>query len=211
MALSFGVGMPKGDYASSESLFSGGFAHNGFMAEYSGAYFRNKYFGVGGSLKFTSNLTNNEDVASELDKLRYADAPENTQVSYNIGQWNLVSVTAGPTLTYPIGNLNIDAFFHAGANFINQPDMELLGDMGTDGYYSVSLQTNSISFNFDTGLNLRYQLNESTGIRFFISYQQTTAKGDIMQHIDSAQELSLGNYHCKIQLLNTGIGLVYFL
>jgi hypothetical protein len=211
MTLSFGVGIPKGDYASSESIYNSGFANNGLVAEYSGAYFIKKNIGISGSLKFTSNLTREDIITSELDKLQYADAPVNTQITYNISQWNLVSVKTGPILTYPLGNLSIDAFFLAGIDVINQPDMEMISDMGSNVYYTVSLQTNNASLGFDTGLNFRYRLNEFTGIRLFATYQQTSANGDVIQYLNSAIGNSLGSYQCKIQLINAGFGLVYYL
>jgi hypothetical protein len=211
MALSFGAGIPKGEYASSQSVFNSGFAHNGFVAEYSGAYFLKKYIGLGGVFRFNANLTDNEKISSDLDKYKYVDAPENTQISYNFSQWNLVSLAAGPIFSYPMGNLTIDAYIFAGLNVINQPKMELIGDMGNNNFYSVSLQIKNASVVLDGGINIRYRLNEYTGIKLFTGYQYSMANGEIIQQIGISQGNSLGSYHCNIQLIYAGLGLVYYL
>jgi hypothetical protein len=211
MSLGAGVNIPMGDYALSKSISNGGFAKTGINAEYSGTYFIKKNLGIGGILKFNSNLTDSLKVANALAKFKDSDVPANTEYTCTNTQWNLVLVAIGPMLTYPFGNFNIDAYFFAGLNVIQHPEMQLTGDMKNDNYYLVYLQTHYAAFGYDAGINLRCRLNDKTGIKIYASYQGTQAKGELLKQIGHNDAVSIQNYQCNIHIINAGIGLIYYL
>jgi hypothetical protein len=211
MALSFGRTFPQNDFAKSDSIYNNGFANMGFLAEYSGAYFFIDYVGLGGAAKFSSNMIDEEALINEFYSMLPDNTPESTMISSAPGIWKIVSIAAGPHLSYPINRLTIDGYFYLGFNIIYPPKMELAADLGSDGIYSISGDYKNLSLGFDTGMNIKYNLSDAMGIKVFVGYQQSAAKGDLTLYNSIDQGEATNPYSCKIQLINVGIGLVYIL
>jgi hypothetical protein len=211
MALSFGRSFPLGDFAADQSSLENGFAYTGFLAEYSGAYYLRKYIGFGGALKFSDNPINEQAVLDDFTELIPENSTADSALDYNFGQWNIVSMAVGPNISYPLGRIAFEAYFYAGCNIIYPPGMDITADLGADGIFSTSLETKNARFGFDTGLNIRYRLSESAGLKFIVGYQSSSVKGELIQHFSNGQKDIRSDYFCKIQLINAGIGLVYIL
>lgn len=206
MALSFGGGIPMGDFAKHTNIYSHGYANTGFMADYSGAYYPIDYIGIAGSARFTSNLLKQNEVRRDLYNLLPEDTPVDPNARLDIGKWDVISLTFGPQFTYPTSIVDIDVYFLAGLNIVNSPKMELSAEDSSGELLSTSLTSQSARFGWDAGINLRFKLSESSGIRVFVGYQHTTVKGELR---GSGSEGTPGNYVPKIDLINSGIGLVY--
>lgn len=206
MALSFGGGIPMGDFAKSTDIYSHGYANTGFMADYSGAYYPIDYIGIAGSARFTSNLLKQDEVRRDLFALLPDGTPDDPNARLDIGKWDVISFTFGPQFTYPTSFVDIDIYALVGLNIVNSPKMELqVQDSGGD-LVETSLTSQSARFGWDAGINLRFKLSESSGIRVFVGYQHSSVKGELR---GSGIEGTPENYIPKIDLINSGIGLVY--
>ena len=204
MSLSFGVGNPLGDFAKSESLSTDGFANLGFMADYSGAYYPFYYIGIGGSVKFNQSAIEAEKVKQELIDL----LPQEITDAINrvdMGYWSNVSFGVGPQFTLPLNIIDIDLFVFPGLHIVAPPRMDLSVEISGTEYYT-TLSSQNLRFGIESGINVRLNLGETAGIRLFASYLQTSSKGELEWSEDQAERIQ---FNRKIQIVNTGIGLIY--
>lgn len=208
MSLTFGTASPLGDFKEASDITSDGFALQGFIGEYTGAYYYKNYIGLKGEIKFTSNLLNQSKAREKLDEL-LPELPDSIEADYTLSHWTQVGFFIGPQFTLPVGKLRIDAWILGGLNFIMAPEMEIRGTIDDEFIY-YKLSDTKISFGFDTGLGLRYVFNESYGINLYTSYFQSKSKGEALkQVIDSGEEIQ--DFTRKIHSFNVGIGIVYLL
>lgn len=209
MSLSFGRGIPMSDFANTASLANNGFATQGYMADYSGAYYPFDYWGLAGTIKFNQNALDQDATRAALIDLIPETPPGNYDITLDIGYWNIVSIGVGPQFTLPISKLSIDAYFFPGLHIVAPPKMQLTIHDGEDSKVYRG-ETQNLRFGFETGLALRYELGSNYGIRLSASYLQTSSKGELISNlagqIDDNKEL---DFTTKIQIINFGIGLVY--
>lgn len=205
MSLCFVSSTPLGNFSKNESLQTDGFALSGFGGEYSGAYFITEHFGVGGNIRYTSN-TLDDDAARNmlLEELPDNVAPEDVQVG--IGLWKQASLVAGPYFSLPFSQLSLDAYALIGINFLMPPEMRVAATVDEE-FYERSLKVQSVNYALDAGIAIRYHFNESYSLRFFSSYFQSKASGEIREEIGTGAEES--DQNLTIQSLNFGIGIVY--
>jgi hypothetical protein len=209
MSLSFGLSNPMGDYANTEILENDGYAINGFLAEYSGAYYLKNHFGITGAIKFNQNTLDYTAAKEALRELIPSDGIEK-EGSLNIGYWSIVSFGVGPQISIPIiGNLYFDVFVLPGLHIVTSPKMELSAIVDeTSIKYTISSQ--NLSVGFETGVSLRTLLGKKTGLRIFASYLQSSSKGEVLQKIENENDInSITDFSKTIQLLDAGIGIVY--
>lgn len=213
MALSFGAAIPQGDFASTEKLLNNGFALKGFTGEYSGAYYLTDYFGLAGNVIYASNSLDGDALSALLEQEIPDSIPSNSDAVLTIGIWKQISLTVGPQFTLPIStNLFLDAYALAGINFVLAPQMDLSVVVDDEWFYR-TLKVQNVSYVFDLGVALRYNFNESYGLRIYSSYFQSKAKGTGLKQVSDA----LGNdavteetdFSTTIQSIHVGIGLVY--
>ncbi len=207
MALSFGLSNPIGDFSKTSSLASDGYAKTGFLADYSGAYYWANYIGLGGNIKFTQHTIDGDPAEEELINL----LPESASASIteiNIGFWYDVSFAIGPQFTYPVGPFSFDVYLFPGFHVVHPPNMEIVGKSSSN-YYSTVLSAQKLRFGIESGVALRINITETTGIRIFGSYLQTNSKGTITSKDKEGNSTGSVDLKRKIQMLNTGIGIIY--
>lgn len=205
MALSFGGGFPMADFASSTDIYTHGYANTGFMADYSGAYYIYDYVGFAGNIRFTSNLLKEDEVRRDLRALLPEDLPADIPTRLDVGRWDVISLTVGPQFSYPAGRVEFDAYFLVGLNVVSPPLLELTVEPTPGEYISTKLSSQNARFGWDAGINIRFNLSETSGLRFFVGYQHTSVKGELRGE-NGGQS---GDYTPKIDLINSGIGLIY--
>lgn len=210
MALSFGAGVPLGDYASTVSLSSDGFALNGFMAEYSGAYYLINYLGVGGAIKFNQSALNKEKIQDALLEV-LTDGTLDSITQSNLGFWSIVSLGVGPQFSLPAGRFVFDFYFFPGMHIVTPPKLELTAIIdGNPEYTTVSSQ--KLRFGFETGASLQIHINETTGLRLSASYLETSSKGSVKgREQTNGSEIENAEFTRRILIVNASIGLVYIL
>lgn len=205
MALSFGGGFPMADFAKNTDIFTHGYANTGFMADYSGAYYVYDYVGFAGNVRFTSNLLKEDEVRRDLSALLPEDMPADLPTRLDVGRWDVISLTVGPQFSYPTARVEFDAYFLVGLNIVNAPTLELTVERAPDDYVSTKLSSQNAQFGWDAGINIRFNLSETSGLRFFLGYQHTSVSGELRGE-NGGQS---GDYTPKIDLINSGIGLIY--
>lgn len=206
MALSFGAGLPIGDFADNADIYTHGYAKTGFMADYSGAYYPIDYIGIAGAARFTSNLLQQDEARRDLIDLIPGDIPEDVNARVDLGKWDVISFSVGPQFTYPTSIVDFDVYFLVGLNIVNSPKLEVTVETSPDEFISTSATSQSARFGWDAGINLRFKLSENSGIRVFVGYQHSSVKGELRTGEGSNGE---DNYLPKIDLINSGIGLIY--
>lgn len=209
MSLSFGVGTALGDFAGVESLANNGYATQGFMADYSGAYYPIDKLGLGASIKFNQNGVNKTEVSDALLELLPSDPsiPVENKV-FDLGYWKMVSVGLGPQLTLPSSKINFDLYAYPGLYIVMPPKMQLTALVdGEPATYSAEAQ--NLRFGFEAGAAIRYRINSTSALRLFTSYMQTSSKGEILSELAGQAGNTNVDFSTKIQVFNIGLGLVY--
>jgi hypothetical protein len=211
MSLSFGAGIPKGNLASDNDIFKSGYASGGFMAEYSGAYFFRKHIGIGGSFQFISNYTDQQKIQDNLESI----VPESVQVNVpyvaDIGKWDIVSLTLGPQATMQAGVFHFDLYVKTGIYVVSPPLMKLTAIINSNDAYYCSLDSKLGQPGLSSGINIRIDLNEYTGIKLSGEYEFSRARGTIQERYETQSGTEKWNYDysANIHLINLGIGLIY--
>jgi hypothetical protein len=211
MALTFGLSHPVGSYVANKNLRTDGFALNGFTADYSGAYYFMKHFAIAGDLKFTSNGIDVNSAENLLKQEIPLGTYSDTLISYQLGYWKHVSFLAGPQFTIGAGKFNIDLYALAGLSIVMNPTMDVTVIIDNQSYKRTT-SPQYARFGFDVGTAFRYKINDNYGIRLFMSYFQTSAKGKIQDEvIINTKQVDIKSYSTNVCSLNIGIGVVYVL
>ena len=211
MSLSFGVGIPLGDFGRSDNLSKDGFAEQGFTGEYTGLYLLTDYFGLGGDIKYSSNGINVVRLRDRLeDEIPEDFPPDSFAITTNFGSWKQVALMVGPHFTIPVSMINIDAYALAGINFVMPPEMEITAVTGDEEYLR-TFSTNTVSYALDLGIAMRIHLNEEYSLRLYSSYFLSKSKGKIRKEISQGDitEPSESDYSGNIRSFHAGIGIVY--
>ena len=109
LGLSFGGSIPSEEFAKKDLLQDGGFAQNGFVIEFAGAYIFDYYFGIAGTATFSNNEPDRAAYAEQIQELFPGTIPEDVIVNINMGNWLYTNIMAGPMLTIPV---TIDAIIN---------------------------------------------------------------------------------------------------
>jgi hypothetical protein len=211
MSLSFGVGIPLGDFGSSDNLTTDGFAEQGFTGEYTGLYLLTDFLGIGGNVKYSSNGISNSKLRTKLKDEIPEDFPiDSLAITTNFGIWKQIALLAGPHFTIPVSRINIDVYAMAGVNFVMPPKMEISAVVDNE-WYLREFSANTVSYAVDLGFALRFHLNEDYSLRFYSSYFLSKSKGKIREEINQGgnSEPSESDFSGDIRSLHAGIGIVY--
>lgn len=210
MSLSFGVGIPLGDFGGTENLSKEGFAEQGFTGEYTGLYLLTDYIGVGGNIKFSSNgLSRNLRTRLE-EELPDNFPPDSIAITTNFGSWKQVALVAGPHFTIPVSNVNFDVYAMAGLNFIMPPRMEISAIID-DEWYLRQFSGNTVSYAVDLGFAMRFHLSSDYSLRLFTSYFMSRSKGKVREELNQGGSLvpAETDFSGNIRSFHAGIGIVY--
>lgn len=209
MSLSFGTGTPLGDFVKNESLTDHGFAKVGFMADYSGAYYPIKYLGIGASVKFNQFIPDRNTILERLVEVLPPGAGDEVS-EFKMGFWSDVSFGIGPQFTLPVSIFNIDVFAFPGLHIVAPPELKLTAEINDEPYFT-RVTSQNVRFGFEVGASLRINLGQTAGLRVFVSYLQTSSKGEIIGEDGGRAESTQVDFSKTISVLNTGVGLVYLL
>ena len=209
MSLTLGKSSTLGEYGSMEAL-TDGFATSGIVADYSGAYFISKYAGFGGSVKYSSNPTDEAKIKKLLSQQIPSEIPSNVDTMYNTGFWKNVSVMAGPFFTLPAGNFNIDLYGFGGIGFVMPPPFDIVAS-NTDNYYSRTSSSRQVSWAFNAGAGFRYNLNDNYALRFHSDFFASSASMKIHTELTTKDKnvSDTEKYRTLIEFLSLQVGLVY--
>lgn len=180
VGFSFGASVPTGDFSKADAgTFnnwnnSAGFAKTGLRIGAEGAYYFLPKLGLAGVLNFSNHGGFSNRDATNLGT-GYTDAfgVAYTTVSTS-GQYNSITILAGPQLSFPLNKLTVDVRVVGGLlKSISTPTMTVqLEDQVDPTFKQVSSRASA--FGWQAGAGLRYVLTDKVGLLFRADYFNST-------------------------------------
>ena len=207
LGLSFGASLPGEEFAKKNLEEDGGYAEQGFVIEFTGAYIFDYYFGIAGTATFSNNgmdrVAFGEDILAGLPP---ANLPEESIVDIKVGNWMYINIMAGPLVTIPIWKLNIDLRAIAGLSVMLSPPQEIYIQIDGEEFFDKRSNQN-VSFAYMFGPAIRFNFNESTALRLSADYFRskptfTTDESGLVYTVTgkTSYAMNIGTVH-----LNVGI------
>ena len=180
MSLTMGSSIPVGSFSETEDIYSDGFAGSNFVLNFDGAYFFIPVVGVGGSFSFGSSYGGGESLENALyddiiEKFPILSVPVNPVYSFDAGKWNYVNLMAGPQISIPINNINIDFKALGGLSFVFVPSRDISIELD-NGEFQSSTQGDELNFGYIIGTGVRFGVGRGTGIRLALDYYHSEPK-----------------------------------
>jgi len=180
MSLTMGSSIPVGSFSETEDIYSDGFAGSNFVLNFDGAYFFIPVVGVGGSFSFGSSYGGGESLENALyddiiEKFPILSVPVNPVYSFDAGKWNYVNLMAGPQISIPINNINIDFKALGGLSFVFVPSRDISIELD-NGEFQSSTQGDELNFGYVLGTGVRFGVGRGTGIRLALDYYHSEPK-----------------------------------
>ena len=180
MSLTMGSSVPVGSFSETEDIYSDGFAGSNFVLNFDGAYFFIPVVGVGGSFSFGSSYGGGESLENALyddiiEKFPILSVPVNPVYSFDAGKWNYVNLMAGPQISIPINNINIDFKALGGLSFVFVPSRDISIELD-NGEFQSSTQGDELNFGYVLGTGVRFGVGRGTGIRLALDYYHSEPK-----------------------------------
>jgi len=218
LGFSLGTSIPMGDLASSNDLFTNGYAIPGFTVFFEGYYFPVPVIGIGGALTFGSLYADSDVYLEDLIEYAYTqseipmfgDPPMKEEVGLESGFWNYVNLMVGPELSVPFGPFQAAVHGLAGITFGFYPKREF--------YYAEGLNTleilakgSSAAFAYSVGGSLLYKGRSGTGIKVSTDYLTSKVSYDLnMDVLNNSVEYDLNKpSEVDIEALSITIGFFY--
>jgi len=175
-----GSSIPVGSFSETEDIYSDGFAGSNFVLNFDGAYFFIPVVGVGGSFSFGSSYGGGESLENALyddiiEKFPILSVPVNPVYSFDAGKWNYVNLMAGPQISIPINNINIDFKALGGLSFVFVPSRDISIELD-NGEFQSSTQGDELNFGYIIGTGVRFGVGRGTGIRLALDYYHSEPK-----------------------------------
>ena len=208
LGLSFGGSIPSEEFAKKDLLQDGGFAQNGFVIEFAGAYIFDYYFGIAGTATFSNNEPDRAAYAEQIQELFPGTIPEDVIVNINMGNWMYANVMAGPMLTVPIWKFNIDFRAVAGLSFLLSPPQEIFATDGNEEFFE-RRSGQTVNFAYMLGPGLRFNVNENYSIRLSGDYFRSKPSFDVAPESLTGQLTGKTSYNMNIGTINYNIGIAY--
>jgi len=215
--LSMGATIPLGDYKSTADATSTGYAGTGFTLNIGGKYFIVDYLGIGGTLNYGTNSTD-EDALKEswlqYVKDLYPDyvIPPDANVEFNTNLWNYVNLMVGPVFSIPISRISFEFKAQAGISFITPPKRELYITYTNNEIYNNSGGSN-VAFGYLLGASIVFQANDDYGVRVGADYFGSKAKLDLESRVDDGiggSEIITEVWEVPVTAIHATVGIVYF-
>jgi len=174
MSLTMGSSVPVGSFSETEDIYSDGFAGSNFVLNFDGAFFFMPVVGVGGTFSFGSSYGGGESLENALyddviEKFPILTVPADPDYSFDSGKWNYVNLMAGPQISIPLNNINIDFKALGGLSFIFVPSRDISIQLD-NGEFQSSTQGDEFNFGYIIGTGVRFGVGRGTGIRLALDY-----------------------------------------
>ena len=175
-----GSSVPVGSFSETEDIYSDGFAGSNFVINFDGTYFFMPVVGVGGTFSFGSSYGGGESLENALyddiiEKFPILSVPVNPDYSFDAGKWNYVNLMAGPQISIPINNINIDFKALGGLSFVFVPSRDISIELD-NGEFQSSTQGDELNFGYIIGTGVRFGVGRGTGIRLALDYYHSEPK-----------------------------------
>lgn len=217
IGINLGLSFPQTDFASSQDLFSNGYAVSGFSIEFDGIYFPGSVLGFGGMMGFGSYYTLQDKYFDGLSTYLDShpdnpdlDIPARSEVLFESGFWSVFNLLAGPELAVPFWNFQFGVRAMAGPSVVLAPKKTLSYESGQEKLL-VETGGSSLSLSYIYGTSLMYFLNPGTSIRVAADYLIGKSTYDFDAFIETPLGVMEENKSesVKINSLQVSVGLSY--
>ena len=219
ISLSMGGTIPVGDFESTADASTTGYAGSGFTLNIEGKYSFKPILGIGGTLNYGMNSTDED--ALEEDWLEYvknlypdSNIPDDANIQFTTNAWNYVNLMAGPVLSIPVSRLLFEFKAQAGVSFITPPKRELYITYDNDNnemYHNSS--GHNTTFGYLLGACILFQANEDYGIKLGADYFGSKAKLTIESQVDDGMGGTEPHYdlwEVPVTAFHVTVGIAYF-
>jgi len=169
-----GSSIPVGSFSETEDIYSDGFAGSNFVINFDGAYFFMPVVGMGGTFSFGSSYGGGESLENALyddiiEKFPILTVPADPDYNFDAGKWNYVNLMAGPQISIPLNNINIDFKALGGLSFIFVPSRDISIELD-NGEFQSSTNGDVLNLGYIIGTGVRFGVGRGTGIRLGLDY-----------------------------------------
>ena len=211
-----GSSIPVGSFSETEDIYSDGFAGSNFVLNFDGAYFFIPVVGVGGSFSFGSSYGGGESLENALyddiiEKFPILSVPVNPDYSFDAGKWNYVNLMAGPQISIPINNINIDFKALGGLSFVFVPSRDISIELD-NGEFQSSTQGDELNFGYIIGTGVRFGVGRGTGIRLALDYyhsKPTLVTNNSYTSNNIPHDLQDDQFEISMNSLHMALGIAY--
>ena len=216
MSLTMGSSIPVGSFSESEDIYSDGFAGSNFVINFDGTYFFMPVIGVGGTFSFGSSYGGGESLENALyddvlEKFPILSVPADPEYNFDAGKWNYVNLMAGPQISIPLYNMNIDFKALGGLSFIFVPSRDMSIELD-NGEFKSSTQGDELNFGYIIGTGVRFGVGRGTGIRLALDYYHSkpalVTKNNYTDN-NISYDLTDDQFEISINSLHLALGIAY--
>ena len=216
MSLTMGSSMPVGSFSEMEDIYSDGFAGSNFVINFDGAYFFMPVVGVGGTFSFGSSYGGGESLENALyddiiDKFPILSVPADPDYNFDSGKWNYVNLMAGPQISIPLNNINIDFKALGGLSFVFVPSRDISIELD-NGEFQSSTQGDELNFGYIIGTGVRFGVGRGTGIRLGLDYyhsKPTLVTNNSYTDNNIPHDLQDDQFEISMNSLHMALGIAY--
>jgi len=212
LGLSVGLTFPRDEYAATNLQEYGGYALQGLMLDFSGAFVPDRFLGLSGAMNFSSNVPDADTLKQDILALLPGPFPADAEISFNHGSWIFSNLMVGPFLTLPLDRISFDLRGMAGPSFLMSPPIDMTVITSNSTYFQ-SRDPRTVNLAYSIGGGIRWG-SGGVAIRIYADYfRSNTSVETKNDHIISGQPqgIEISSYKMKITSLNIGIGLAYSL
>ena len=216
MSLTMGSSIPVGSFSESEDIYSDGFAGSNFVINFDGTYFFMPVVGVGGTFSFGSSYGGGESLENALyddvlEKFPILSVPADPEYNFDAGKWNYVNLMAGPQISIPLNNMNIDFKALGGLSFVFVPSRDMSIELD-NGEFISSTQGDELNFGYIIGTGVRFGVGRGTGIRLGLDYYHSKpalVKKNSFTDNNISYDLTDEQFEVSINSLHLALGIAF--
>ena len=216
MSLTMGLSVPVGSFSDTADIYSDGFAGSNFVINFDGAYFLMPVIGVGGTFSFGSSYGGGESLENALyddiiENFSILTVPADPDYSFDSGKWNYVNLMAGPQISIPLNNINIDFKALGGLSFIFVPSRDMSIQLD-NGEFQSSTQGDEFNFGYIIGTGVRFGVGRGTGIRLALDYyhsKPTLVTNNSYTNNNIPYDLPDDQFEISMNSLHMALGIAY--
>jgi len=211
-----GSSVPVGSFSETEDIYSDGFAGSNFVINFDGAYFLMPVVGVGGTFSFGSSYGGGESLENALfddviKKFPILSVPPDPEYNFDASRWNYVNLMAGPQISIPLNNINIDFKALGGLSFIFVPSRDMSIQLD-NGEFQSSTQGDEFNFGYIIGTGVRFGVGRGTGIRLALDYyhsKPTLVTNNSYTNNNIPYDLPDDQFEISMNSLHMALGIAY--
>lgn len=218
IGFSLGTGIPQGEFAENEDIFSDGYAIPGFAVSFEGFYYPISIVGIGGSLGFGSvyaerdvylgHLLDHIETQTQVPVL--SQVPPANETSFESGFWNYVNLMLGPEISVPFGPFQAGIRALGGLNMSFYPKRDMSYAEGLDDITAIAKGI-SANFAYSYGGSILYQSRPGTGFKLSADYFSSSASYDfeLTNNTDLETYTDLREEEIEMEAISVSLGFFY--